>query len=51
MELSWNGERPVMTGNGPRGFLEDGDVVVMRATAPSPAGRISLAEVSGQIAG
>ena len=28
MELSWNGERPVMTGKGPRAFLEDGDVVV-----------------------
>ena len=49
MELSWNGEHPVMTGNGPRGFLADGDIVVLRATAPSPAGRITLAELSGQI--
>ena len=49
MELSWNGERPVITANGPRGFLEDGDVVVIRATAPSSAGRITMAEVSGQI--
>jgi fumarylacetoacetase len=49
MELSWNGERPVMTGNGPRTFLADGDVVLIRATAPSPAGRITLGEVRGQI--
>jgi fumarylacetoacetase len=51
MELSSNGQRPVMTGKGPRGFLADGDLVVMRATAPSPAGRITLAEVSGEIVG
>ena len=51
MELSWNGDRPVMTSNGPRGFLENGDVVVIRATAPAPAGRITLAEVNGQIVG
>jgi fumarylacetoacetase len=52
MELSWNGERSVMTGNGPRTFLADDDVVVIRATAPSPAGRrITLGEVSGQIVG
>jgi fumarylacetoacetase len=51
MELTSNGQQPVMTGNGPRGFLADGDIVVMRATAPSPAGRITLAEVSGQIVG
>ena len=51
MELSWNGERPVMTGKGPRTFLADGDVVVIRATAPSPAGRLTLGEVSGQIVG
>ena len=49
MELSWNGEQPVMTGKGPRTFLADGDVVVIRATAPAAAGRITLGEVSGQI--
>jgi len=51
MELSSNGQLPVMTGKGPRAFLADGDTVVMRATAPSPAGRINLAEVNGQIVG
>jgi fumarylacetoacetase len=49
MELSRNGEQPIMTGKGPRGFLADGDTVVIHATAPSQAGRITLAEVSGQI--
>ncbi len=49
MELSSNGERPVMTGNGPRGFLADGDTVVIRAIAPSPAGPLALGEVSGQV--
>lgn len=51
MELSWNGQLPVMTGKGPRAFLADGDVVVIRATAPSAAGRIDLGVVSGQIVG
>jgi fumarylacetoacetase len=52
MELSRNGEQPIMTGKGPRGFLADGDSVVIGATAPwnaGHAGRITLAEVSGQI--
>ncbi len=51
MELSWNGEQPMMTGKGPRTFLADGDDVVIRATAPAPGGRITLGEVSGQIVG
>ncbi len=51
MELSWNGERSVPTGNGPREFLADDDVVVIRATAPASAGRITLAEVRGRIVG
>jgi fumarylacetoacetase len=49
MELTSNGQLPIMTGKGARAFLTDGDVVVIRATAPSPSGRITLAEVSGQI--
>jgi len=51
MELSWNGERSVVTGGGPRTFVADDDVVVIRATAPSPAGRLTLGDVSGQIVG
>jgi fumarylacetoacetase len=49
MELSWNGQLPVMTSKGPRAFLADGDVVVIRATAPSSAGPIALGEVAGEI--
>jgi fumarylacetoacetase len=51
MELSSNGERSVMTNKGPRTFLEDGDIVVMRATAPLNAGLIALGEVGGQVVG
>ena len=51
LELTANGTDPVDTGAGPRGFLADGDVVVLRASAPSPAGRLQLAEVSGRIVG
>ncbi|MBV9831270.1 MAG: fumarylacetoacetase [Marmoricola sp.] len=47
LELSWGGREPFGEG---RTFLEDGDEVVLRATAPGTAGgRISLGEVSGRI--
>jgi fumarylacetoacetase len=47
LELSWGGKEPF--GNG-RTFLEDGDEVVLRYTAPGTGGgRIALGEVSGRI--
>ncbi|MCW2791089.1 MAG: fahA [Nocardioides sp.] len=47
LELSWGGKEPF--GNG-RTFLEDGDVVTLRYTAPGTGGgRIALGEVSGVI--
>jgi len=51
LELSWNGTEPVELADGTtRGFLEDGDTVVMRAWAPGPDGsRIGLGEVTGTI--
>ena len=51
LELSWNGAEPVQLADGTtRGFLEDGDTVVISAWAPGPGGsRIGLAEVSGTI--
>jgi fumarylacetoacetase len=51
LELTWNGAEPVTVGDGAaRGFLEDGDTVVLRATAPGTAGgRIALGEVRGTI--
>jgi fumarylacetoacetase len=51
LELSWNGSEPVrLAGGEERSFLEDGDTVVIRGTAPGPGGeRISLGEVAGTI--
>jgi fumarylacetoacetase len=51
LELTWNGAEPLaLTDGSTRGFLEDGDTVVLRATAPGTAGgRIALGEVRGTI--
>ncbi|GAW48908.1 MULTISPECIES: fumarylacetoacetase [unclassified Nocardioides] len=52
LELSWGGTEPFgaeLWGDG-RTFLEDGDEVVLRYTAPGTAGgRIALGEVSGVV--
>jgi fumarylacetoacetase len=51
LELSWNATEPIELADGTtRGFLEDGDTVVMRAWAPGPDGsRTGLGEVAGTI--
>ena len=50
IELSWGGAEPVAVAGQQRTFLEDGDEVVLRASAPGPAGgRIELGEVRGRI--
>jgi fumarylacetoacetase len=47
LELSWGGKEPFGDG---RTFLEDGDTVTLRYTAPGTGGgRISLGEVTGTI--
>jgi fumarylacetoacetase len=47
LELTWGGQDPFDSG---RTFLEDGDEVTLRATAPGAlGGRIALGEVSGEI--
>jgi fumarylacetoacetase len=47
LELSWGGREPFGEG---RTFLEDGDEVVLRYTAPGTGGgRIALGEVTGRI--
>jgi fumarylacetoacetase len=47
LELSWGGTEPFAGG---RTFLEDGDEVTLRATAPGTGGgRITLGEVTGRI--
>jgi fumarylacetoacetase len=51
IEMSWNGTEPVVLADGSsRSYLEDGDTVVLRATAPGVDGtRIGFGEVSGRI--
>jgi fumarylacetoacetase len=52
IELSWNGSDPIALPDGStRAFLEDGDEVVISASAPGPGGtRIGFGEVRGRIA-
>ncbi|HLY33560.1 MAG TPA: fumarylacetoacetate hydrolase family protein, partial [Jatrophihabitantaceae bacterium] len=50
LELTRNGAEPIHLPDGSeRGFLLDGDEVVLTATAPGPTGRIALGEVRGRI--
>lgn len=51
LELSWNGREPVaLSAGAPRSWLEDGDEVVITATAPAAdGGRFSLGEVRGRV--
>lgn len=51
IELTWNGSEPLELLDGSRRtFLEDGDVVTMRASAPASDGvRIGFGEVSGEV--
>jgi fumarylacetoacetase len=50
LELSWGGREPFQAGPQERSFLEDGDEVVLRATAPGADGtRLALGEVRGRI--
>ena len=53
IELTTNGTEPLALPDGStRGFLEDGDEVVITATAPGPDGaRIGFGEVRGRITG
>ena len=50
LELCWGGKEPFTAGGRQRTFLEDGDEVTLRYTAPGTGGgRISLGEVTGRI--
>jgi fumarylacetoacetase len=50
LELSWGGAEPFTAAGEERTFLEDGDVVTIRATAPGAGGgRIALGEVTGTV--
>jgi fumarylacetoacetase len=50
IELTWGGAEPVRVNGQERTFLEDGDEVVLTATAPGPLGtRIGFGEARGRI--
>jgi fumarylacetoacetase len=50
IELTWGGAEPVLVAGEKRTFLEDGDEVVLRASAPGPDGtRIGFGEARGRI--
>ena len=51
LELTWSGEQPITLPDGStRTFLEDGDTVTIRYSAPGADGtRIGLGEVTGTI--
>ena len=51
IELTRNGQEPLMLdGGGTRAFLQDGDEVVITATAPGPEGAIiGFGEVRGRV--
>ncbi|GAB4589579.1 fumarylacetoacetase [Nocardia sp. IFM 10818] len=52
MEMSWGGAEPIDIGGDKRTFLEDGDEVVITASAPAAGGgRLTLGEVRGRITG
>jgi fumarylacetoacetase len=49
LELSWGGTEPFTVRGQQRSFLEDGDEVVLRYSAPGARGRIGLGEVRATI--
>ncbi|QYJ04311.1 fumarylacetoacetase [Nocardioides panacisoli] len=50
IELTWDGADPLVLDGVPRTYLEDGDEVVLRATAPATdGGRLGLGEARGRI--
>jgi fumarylacetoacetase len=49
LELSWGGQEPFEAGDEQRTFLEDGDEVVLRYSAPGELGRITLGDVAGRV--
>ena len=49
LELSWGGRDPFQAGGRERTFLNDGDEVMLRMTAPGRLGRIGLGEVRGTV--
>ena len=49
IELTWNGERPLVLDGAERSFLEDGDTVTISGSSGDGADRIDFGDVSGTI--
>jgi fumarylacetoacetase len=49
IELTWGGQEPINVGTQQRAYLEDGDSVVLRLTAPGQISRIGFGDVSGVV--
>lgn len=50
LELTWNNSEPILLNNGlNRGFLEDGDTIIMRGVAQKDGIRVGFGEVRGCI--
>ncbi|WP_067694287.1 fumarylacetoacetase [Nocardia jejuensis] len=50
IELSWGGSEPIIVGEEVRTFVQDGDEVVITATAPGARGRrIGFGDVAGRV--
>ncbi|MBP0459419.1 fumarylacetoacetase [Streptomyces montanisoli] len=50
LELTWDGEDPLVLPTGKRTYLEDGDEVTLTAWAPGPDGtKVGLGEVTGRV--
>ena len=49
IELTWNGEHPLVLDGAERSFLEDGDTVTIRGWSGEGDGRIDFGEVSGTV--
>jgi fumarylacetoacetase len=52
IELTWGGKEPITVNGRQRTFLEDGDEIVLAATAPGADGtRLGFGEARGRITG
>ena len=51
IEATWRGERPINVGSEVRGFLEDGDTVVLRGWAGDGDARVGFGEAAGRVSG
>jgi len=49
MELSWNGEKPLMLASGERTFIEDGDQLILKGHARGAGFRIGFGTCEGTI--